>query len=384
MNILFTHLKKNLVLVFTVIVLLAMGGFVFAKKAPSINDCTKISGLAEKTACWKKSIDSDLVQGEINHTMEIVAQTYASDPDFANNCHDFMHTVGKAAYELFAKGENFRVGDKTSYCAYGFYHGFMENLVSRSGDIALAQNFCKKVDSELSSTAPGAKLACYHGIGHGWTNVHDPSVFGNERAMVTPALALCEKVTSDQEELKICATGVFDSISISYYNQTDGLKMNKADPYWLCREQKDKYKIPCYMDLTPAIVWLGSYKLDKSLQYIKSVDVKYRELVVETMAEDVVRFVIRDNLNASDQVGVCRTLGPKLNLICLGGLVKGYLQFGPPEHEEESGLRFCETSGLNAQEKDYCYSKLLATIKFSVSKSRYEKVCSTYEKYCEI
>ncbi len=362
--------------------------FTGLKQSPQINRCLIIKESSQKIICWKKIIDKDLSKGDLNRAMDTVSVGYAKDFDFAKNCHDFMHSVGKTAYDLFSGGKSFTVGEKTRYCAYGFYHGFMESLVSRSGDISMARSFCAKVDKELANSAPGAKLACYHGIGHGWTNVHDPQMVGNERAMVAPALGLCEKITQDSEELKICATGVFDSISIGYYNEEGGLKIKKEDPYWLCKEQNDKYKTPCYMDLTPAIVWLGDYKLDKSLQYIQHVEPKYRDLVVETIAEDVVRFIIRENLNVGDQVGVCRSLGLKQNLICIGGIAKGYLQFGAPGREEEAGLNFCETGGLNEQEKDYCYSKLIGIIKFSVPKDRYEKVCSSitqiYKKYCEI
>lgn len=378
--------KKNTIIIF-IIVLVVLGIYLFSKKKAPIESCSGIADLQQKILCWKKIIDQDLLQGDLNQTMELVSKKYSEDTDFAKNCHDFMHSVGKTAYGLFSGGRDFKVGDKSSYCAYGFYHGFMENLVSQSGDISLARSFCKKVDDELSASAPGAKLACYHGIGHGWTNLHDPKVYGNERAMVDPAIALCEKVTQDPEELKICATGVFDSISIGYYSETDGLKVNKQDPYWLCEEQKDKYKTPCYMDLTPTVIWLGEFKLDKSLYYLRYVDVKYKDLVTETIAEDAVRFILRDSRDVGDQVRICRSLGSHLNLVCLGGLAKGYLQFGAPGQEEASGVSFCENNALTADEKKFCFSKILQTIKAGFSKQRSEIVCGQvpeeFKKYCD-
>lgn len=368
------------------IILIAVGVFVYQKNKTPIESCRLIDDNSQKIVCWKKVIDKDLSYGDLNRTMEIVSQGYSQDSDFAKNCHDFMHSVGKTAYEMYSNGKNFKVGDKTSYCAYGFYHGFMESLVSRSGDLALAQSFCKKVNDELSKSAPGANLACYHGIGHGWTNVHDPKFFGNERAMVAPAIGLCEKVTSDPEELKICVTGVFDSISISYYNESDGLKMNKQDPYWLCKEQEDKYKTPCYMDLSPAVLWLGDQRLDKSLKYLNTVEVGYRDIVAQTLAEDSVRFIIRDSLNIDMQVGFCRKLGSKYNLTCIYGLAMGYMQFGAPGKEEESGVGFCNLQILSNQEKDYCYSKILPIIKSSFSQEKYSKLCmdnpQDLNKYC--
>lgn len=379
--------KKTPIIFLILFTLVTFFAYFVNKSRISISSCVNISEASEKTLCWKKIIDSDLAKGNLNKTMDLVSEGYSLDPIFAKNCHDFMHSVGRTAYDMFLKGENFKVGDKTSYCAYGFYHGFMESLVSRSGDITLARSFCKKVDDDLAKTAPGAKLACYHGIGHGWTNVHDPKAYGNERAMVSPALALCEKVTSDPEELKICATGVFDSISIAYYNETDGLKMNKNNPYWLCQEQSEVYKKPCYMDLTPAVVWLGEYKLDKSFKYLKKVETKYLDLVIETISEDMVRFIIRDSLSVKSQIEICRSLGEKKSLICIGGLAKGYMQFGAPGKEEYSGLIFCENNNLTSAEKDSCIQTATKNSESLVSKERFRLLCSTlkdeYKKYCQ-
>lgn len=369
-----------------VIVLVVSGYVVYLHKRDPIAECHKITDSTKKVLCWKAIVDKKLDEGKLDESMNLVAELFNTEPEFAANCHDFMHTVGKTAYDLFSKGVKFNVGSNTSYCAYGFYHGFMENLIVKNGNISMAQSFCEYVDKELSRNAPGAKLACYHGIGHGWTNVHDQSLYGNERAMVSPALALCEKVTQDPEELKICATGVFDSISIGYYNQDYGLKINKNDPYWLCREQKQKYQAPCYMDLSPAIVWLGDYKLDKALTYVSKVDPKFKDLVIITISEDMVRFIINNKENPEDQIKICRSLGTKENIICLQGLVGGYLQFGAPGKEEELAVNFCNLGILSAEEKDACYSKMIKNIKIGFSPEKLQKVCNSidneFKKYC--
>lgn len=377
---------------FTRIIFLSLGasliiGGLFYKppKKDNLANCNALA-YSDKITCWKNYIDKTLSLGKLDEAMGIVASLYNSEPEFIPNCHDFTHAIGKAAYERFAKGEDFKVGGETSYCAYGFYHGFMENLVSRSGDPASAREFCKKVDAELSQINSGAKLACYHGIGHGWTNVHDEKLYGNERGMVTPAIVLCEEVTQDPEELKICATGVFDSISIGYYNQKYGLKIKKDDPYWLCREQKDKYKTACYMDLTPAILWLGGQRLTEAMKYISKVEPPYRDTFVLTVSEDSVRFIIKDNLKIEDQVAVCRSLGHTQHLICIQGLVAGYMQFGTPGSEESNGLNFCERSFLTSDEKDSCFQKLSINVRISYSADRNHSFCAkvpeVYKKYC--
>lgn len=385
-NTLFNKFKMPLIAAAAVVIVGGTGIFIYTQKQDPIAACHKLPDDSKKVLCWKAVVDKKLDQGKLDESMNIVARLFNTEPAFAANCHDFMHTVGKTAYDLFSKGIKFNVGSNTSYCAYGFYHGFMESLIVKKGDISMANDFCKYVDKELSVNAPGAKLACYHGIGHGWTNVHDPALFGNERAMVTPALALCEKVTQDPEELKICATGVFDSISIGYYNQEYGLKINKNDPYWLCREQKEKYQVPCYMDLSPAIVWLGEYKLDKSLKYLSKVEPKFRDLVLITIVEDNVRFIINNKENIDDQIKICRTLGTKDSLVCIQGLVSGFLQFGAPGKEEEKAIDFCNLQILNKEEKDACYTKFVTNLRIGFSPDKVKAVCGRLsdenKKYC--
>lgn len=383
----FNIFSKKYLLVFGVVALIFLSAYLFLVNSAQKNyKCGSLSDDSEKIVCWKEMVDADLAKGDLDKSMDLVADFYQNDSVFASNCHDFTHTVGKKAYEMFKKGIEFKVGDKTSYCAYGFYHGFMESLVSENGDIEMARDFCKQVDAELSKISSAAKLACYHGIGHGWTNVHDKKLWGNEKAMVEPAIALCEKVTSDPEELKICVTGVFDSISIGYYNLAYDLKIKKNDPYWLCKEQKEIYKTPCYMDLSPAVVWLGEYKLDKSLKYISTVEPDFRDLVVKTLAEDIVRFIIRDNRNIEEQIKICRTLDAKQAGICIQGIASGYLQFGPPKEEEKLSLEFCSNNFLTNSEKSLCYSRVAESIKWVFSNEKFKSVCglipNDYQNVC--
>lgn len=347
--------------------------------------CANLPDRSSKIICWNKLIERSLETKGLDKSMELVAKLYEEEAEFSPVCHDFVHLIGKKAYKLFSADKNFQISSKTSYCAYGFYHGFMENMVSERGDVSLAKDFCIYVDKQLSKITPNARLACFHGIGHGWTNTHDPKYWGDEKAMVYPALSLCEKVTQDPEELAICATGVFDSISIGYYNQSNGLKINKKNPYWLCQEQEEKYKRSCYMDLAPAILWLGDYRLDNSLSYLGGVESNYKNLEIETLAEGSVRFLLANHWDLSESIETCRRLGKSQNLICIGGLGAGFLQFGPPGKEGESAIGFCNSSLLNQAEKNSCFEKILKNMRGALALNKYQEICrglNGYQQYC--
>jgi hypothetical protein len=372
------------------LILLALLFLIFERRESflfkySLKKCSDIVNQSEKIKCWDSLIEGGLESGDLDKSLDVVAFLFDTEPSFGPTCHDFVHAIGKRAYDLFEEGREFKVSSKTSYCAYGFYHGFMENMVGRSGDVAGAREFCNYVDSQLSLEKPGAKLACYHGIGHGWTNVHDERLWGDEMAMVNPALELCEKVTSDPHELTICATGVFDSISIGYYNEAYGLKINKNDPYWLCREQKEDYKKSCYMDISPAIFWLTDYELDESLTYLSVVEAKYVNLVAETLAENSVRQVVNAGSSPVGLIDTCRGLSGSRVESCIRGLSSGFLQFGEPGREEISAINFCNLDYLTETERGFCYARFLRDLKAGVSTQKYAKICDSlgdYGKYC--
>jgi hypothetical protein len=343
----------------------------------------------KKSKCWQDLVSEVLDKKGLDGAFDLVSAIYAEEPTFRANCHDYVHLIGKTAYVLFSQGKDFKVNDKTAFCAYGFYHGFMENLVSDRGDVTLAREFCREVDKQLKDKSPSAELACYHGIGHGWTNVHDEKLWGDERAMVYPALELCEKATQDEHQLEICATGVFDSISIGYYNEAYGLKIKKDDPLWLCREQEDRFKAPCYADMMPALIWLGGYDLEKSLYYMRFVEEPYLEVSVEGLAENSVRFILAENKNPQEYVSVCRKLKSQSQATsCIRGLGSGVMQFGPPGEEYIEAIKFCAEAGLNDWEKDACFQKVLNYVKSRYYTDKSQEIClnmeDRYRHYCKV
>lgn len=386
--------KRSVIAILTALFLVSVGlSFYFFKFKNTGFDAqafeAKCSTIPEeqRIKCWQEAVEELLESRGLDIALDAVPYLYDRDPVFAKNCHDFVHILGKEAYKKFSKKENFQVSSKTSFCSYGFYHGFMESLVSDKGDPSFAREFCSIVNEQLSKESSSAYLACYHGIGHGWTNVHDERLWGDEQAMVKPALKLCEEVTEDPHELKICATGVFDSISLGYYNNLYGLKMREDDPMWLCRDQEEKFKEACYMDLMPAVLWLGDYDLAKSLQFLGNAEPDFRNLVSETLADNSVRFLFAAGGEAEDSISVCRTLNNENELACIKGLASGAMQFGKPSFEYESGLIFCRSGLLNPSEKEPCYKRVYEHSSLKYSREKMADICGSvndveYKKEC--
>jgi hypothetical protein len=341
----------------------------------------------EKEACWREQILGSLKRDGVAAAFDTLAVFYESDKTFASPCHDYTHRIGQTAYELFLASKSFEVTDKTAYCSFGFYHGFMESLLSRGGSIQEAQKFCTYIDEELKSRVPSIRFSCYHGIGHGSVDVHNTAFWGDEEGLTKEPLILCHQFATNDEQLKICSTGVFDSISTAYYNDQNGLVMREDDPLWLCKRQTEPIVAEaCYMDMMPAMLWFAKYDIPKAIELtVRFTDAPYVKAALQELVSGSIRHV-RDPVGVDRSIAACRRLADDLRLLCVSALGSGFMQFGPPEREYEEALAFCGSSTLAADEKDACFASVLSYVSDRYPSKKAQQICTTvgepYRKYC--
>jgi hypothetical protein len=355
--------------------------------ATALVRCQK-QGEISKKQCWEKEVRNFIKTYGIDDSLELLSRIYSTDSQFAGTCHAMTHIIGQTAYFQFRSKGSIPLSDKTAYCSFGFYHGFMETLIARKGTVDEARKFCDKLETTLAKRVPDIRYGCYHGIGHGATDVHNPKYFGNERALIKPALTICESFARNEEQLRMCATGIFDSISIAYYNKGDnGLVMKKDDPLWLCHEQPDKYKTSCYLDMMPAISWMGDQDLNKSLPIaVTHVEAAYKVTAVRSLAEDSVRFIIHTK-PTTDYLPTCRTLSDTpVYTACIQGLSAGVMQFGKPAEEYKEALAFCAMPQLTTDEKGICFRTVLSNSYARYAKEMADRICRSvpaeYQEPC--
>lgn len=377
------------------VVAVGLGIFFFVSKgkAPSPSQLSSWGKTCEgtsdtgKVACWE-DLTREVVKKEgIAPAFDLISYLYEKNPEFAEPCHAMVHIIGQVAYSQFRATGTVDLSEKNAFCAFGFYHGFMEMLVARKGTIAEAREFCQYVDTKLGDITPGAKLGCYHGIGHGSTDIHNPQYFGNERAVIAPALANCEAFATDSEMLKLCVTGIFDSVALAYYNNGEnGFVMKKDDPLWLCREQPERYKESCYLDMMPAMIWLGEYDLTRAGPMVLAhAERSYRKIALRALAENSVRFVIHKK-PVEDYLSYCRSLEAGESLACVSGLGVGIMQFGPPGVEYKDAIAFCVSDRLNTDEQDSCMKDVLQYVSQRYDRKKSASICravdAQFEGYC--
>lgn len=364
----------------------------------SVNSgCGNLETLAysERQVCWYNQIKDVAKKQGVNAALKLVAKLYNQYPQFAGGCHDATHLIGDEAYRQFRKGKNFDFSVETSYCGYGFYHGFIEAMLYTTGDYAEVRKFCESINSNLKGNveSPNAIYSCYHGIGHSTFDAHDPALWGDENKMVTPAIKTCEKVTEGlvPEKTKQCVTGVFNALAIAYSNDLYKLKMNPKDPTWFCRTQKGVYKTSCFMEV--AMTWINTtmgggfvYKFQDGVKFIATIgDTEGEKASIYSLASDYVRLHMNE-LQDKDMAENCRTIKSVYSQSCIEGTGLALLNWGKPGEEYVRALSFCGQTATNIQ-KQYCYQFIFRNFPNLYSKDKRLTICNSavpadYKQLC--
>jgi len=330
--------------------------------------------------CWQKAILTTLENDGVAAAFEVLAGLYSKYPAFAGACHGNAHDIGEEAYRKFARGEDFSLTPKASYCGYGFYHGFMETLLHTSGELEEAREFCAYVDEKLKEINRGAWIACYHGIGHGVTDGSDPRAWGSAITMAAPGLELCEVVALTEFKKNLCASGVFNGLAIAYQIPQYELEIKNNNPYWIC-DQYDKTYIrePCYDQMNTLAIQLGEGDFSKSVDFVKNIqDPDYAWHAMHGLSSATASF--RTGGDYTDIISTCKTLNNRLREVCFGAFVGGIIEHGPPEREYLVALDFCKTSGITASDASACYQAVQGYSWHRYSLEKYEEVCKLIEK----
>lgn len=336
-----------------------------------------------KIQCWEETMNDILGKKGLGVALDFAAALYDQEPEFARDCHSYMHTLGGEAYKEFSRSGNFMVTPKTSYCGYGFYHGFMEALIQDGQSPTEAVKFCSYVDKQLAGYTSKGSIACYHGIGHGAVDGSDPRAWGNAEEIIKPGLELCRKISEDEEIRYLCATGVFNSLAIALNFGNYGLKANMSDPYYSCHDKSEPpFRRACYQEMNTHALHMSGNDFSKAAVFIGKIkEPKYAEFAVEQLAGAAVA----TNFDSYDKlIKVCRSLSQKN--ICFSGLVGGILEHGKPNSEYNEAINFCNTIELSKDEKNICFSYLISSVGMLYPPEQVKEVCamigSEYARLC--
>jgi len=359
--------------------------------AASATNCLALE-LAQKQACWDEQLEIVLKTEGIDAAFDFFVDLYRTEPEVPKACHGWGHILGEAAYEVYSEGAEFALRRETSYCGYGFYHGFIEKLIQATGDIYSTYDFCNYITEQLGDQLAGVYGNCVHGIGHGSTAwiIEDERFWGDFQAVADEGLRVCENLFDNPGELRSCYDGVFNELQQDLYHSEYELSytsfLAKDDPFWHCRRQEDRHKESCYFEFIGLFADIFDGDLFAATDFVVSqienpedADSSIAKLAADFMQDDIVKDDYTRNVKA------CRGVPEYLYEPCFGGIVNGFIQHGEPEKQHVKGLAFCQSSLLSQRERDMCYSSMLSFSRSTLSSETFREVCSLVdEKYKKV
>jgi hypothetical protein len=342
--------------------------------------------------CWIQQIESVLEDSGIDRAFATFSDLYENKAAFSSDCHDVTHLLGEAAFREYVDSGKVIESTKTSYCGYGFYHGFIEGLLFTTGNFEQAKNYCKEVQKNLSKhiVSPNAIYSCYHGIGHGTFDTQSFAQWGNDSGMLDSALRTCEKVTvADEPELqKQCATGVFNALANAYSNHTYNLSFDPVDPWGICqRQQVVEYKKACFREVAASYVKMMTPDYAKGIQVIGAMsDSVGAEATMYAYMSEATRLNL-DTTSSEFWATLCENVANfPLRISCVEGVATGLFLWGKPGHEHEQSLDFCSLPELSGESKSACFAYVLPRLRTVYDQSKVALICQTidpqYKKYC--
>ncbi len=335
----------------------------------------------DKNNCYNKAIDATLKTHGLSAAFDLLAEAYNADPGYLATCHAETHELGKEAYKEFHATGRVELSDKTSYCGYGFYHGFMEELIYENNNFDEARAFCSYAGTVVPNPPGYAEGACYHGVGHGVTDGTDPRVWGDAQKIAAPGLALCKEVAGgNTDHAYRCASGVFNAVALMYRDAKYQLTIG-GEPFSLCGSPNftTTEKDACYDQMNTLATFAANYHFGKAIAFTEEIsDPHYRELAVRGVAGTYFSTARGRKMIVSPKEvsGVCSALTHDADA-CITGVVVGIQEFGTPGAEYTDMLLLCGSPDIQASLLPACYSTLLSATKQFYGSVGLREVCTS-------
>jgi len=326
---------------------IAFGAWYVASAEPlkeAVADCEKQGPKTQQ--CLNDLVISTGEEKGLEAGFDALAAVYVANQEFAGTCHGTTHELGIQAFNVFEKGGTLSLNDKTSYCGFGFFHGFMEILLQTGKDLSEARVFCEDAVDKLRSSIAGVTAGCYHGIGHGVVDGTDPAKWGDDSLFIEDGIELCEKLTTDEDDRERCASGVFNALAIAYDDPKYDLSPDPKDPYRICRKQTTEFtRKSCYDQLNGFINRLYPVFTDAlRIAEMKS-ETAYREMAISAVAGYRAQPALVEERELAEFIADCDVLSAIWRNACAKSFAVGLIEFGNPKREYIVAVDTCAKSG---------------------------------------
>jgi hypothetical protein len=353
-------------------------------KEQVLSSCVDLEEGYQKQQCWDNELSRVLQEDGVKAAFAYFVELYKTEPDVPKACHEWGHSLGEASYEEYKKTGDLVLVPEASYCGYGYFHSFIAELVKDTGDFEPVIQFCADVVEELKEELSGVQQNCVHGVGHGTTAwlLENPENWGNFQKTADEGTAICERLYTTEEDLANCYDGVYNELHLDLMNEEYGLDFDaflaKNDPFWICDEQKDAHKEPCYFEFVGIFWRIFDMDFAKAITYVvENVDglEERGPRVVGKIAADWIQFDIVNDSHERNIEG-CRLVPKFLLDSCINGLANGFIQHGEPNNMHVKAFTFCNADYLLEEEKEMCFRHFLGMLPYHYDAQHVTEVCN--------
>lgn len=313
-----------------------------------------------RTDCWEPVLLHTLGQKGTGAAFDQISVWYEENPVFRRNCHDIMHLVGAAAYRNFTFGNETVVRPETTYCGYGFYHGFVETMLIELGvgQFGPLKEYCDRLRQTGNGNAYGA---CYHGIGHAVFDSLPSDLWGDEERMVSTAIGMCESVLTDTWERVQCISGISNALANAMSARDYYLTFVGKHSIDVCASLKKEYRPVCYPELAVGYVRDEFMTREKSFDFFSTLDeLESRGATIVGFMDDEVRRLMAQGLDLPELISFCSSLNTNDAPYCFDGVVHGLFAVGKPGQERLLIEQFCALASTIPESKRACADYLSA------------------------
>lgn len=347
-----------------------------------INACSKLP-LSEKQQCWDNMLQEVLKTKGLDAAFDYFVKLYKTEPEIPKECHGWGHILGKAGYQIYKEGKGLPLQPETAYCGYGYFHGFIGELIKDTGDVTQTRAFCDYVVAELKNQLDSIANNCVHGVGHGVASmlIEEPENSGNLDIITKKGLSICEQIFEKKEDLSNCYDGVFNESSLEVFNSNYGLVFKtyvpEGNPFWYCQKQEERYKASCYFEFSGMFGHIFNNDVAAGTAYalknITNLHTQGEKVIARIAADRIQESIV--NTTHEDSIKACAEVPDYLADACFGGILNGFIQHGEPGNLHEKGYSFCDEASLSISQTDRCYAGLTSALISIYSKEQMKAAC---------
>lgn len=319
-----------------------------------IAECSTGLSFESGRQCWERAIgDVDKIFGT-NAAFDFLQKASSLDPQIQGTCHYYSEYIGFLAYERFFRGQKPEIYKSADICGYGFYHAFLQELVSHTKDISQAYEYCEGLD--YGGSGSFGKENCIQGMGIGLVFMNAGVYYGMDDIIVNLSASECGKFFSkDSEIADICINGVFSGLAHLYFGDHGiYLDLKKEDPFWVCRNFDISLQRECYPALSEVVYYSGGEDINKTVNHISAIkDDIARRLTAEKLGIAIYSSGYFKGRQHSP-LFVCKFPDTEVSESCFDGYIKRYIAVEVRALEGKLKEEVCEIPDLPDYRKKTC------------------------------